>query len=83
MGRSYRIAYASASLTGLTGVVRSGQAIAVLTRPGVPADLRVLPPESGLPELPSVGIALTVDSAQPSAVVKAFADHVRLVLPTL
>jgi DNA-binding transcriptional LysR family regulator len=83
MGRSYRIAYASASLTGLTAVVRSGQAIAVMTRPGVPEDLRVLPPESGLPRLPSVGIVLTVDSAQPSAVVKAFADHVRVVLPTL
>ena len=83
IGRPYRIAYASASLAGLTAVVRSGQAVAVLTRPGVPEDLRVLSPESGLPRLPSVGIAVTVDSSHPSAVVKAFADHVRLVLPTI
>lgn len=82
-GRPYRIGYASASLAGLTAVVRSGQAIAVLTRTAVPEDLRVLPPESGLPRLPSVGIAVTVDSRRPAAVVSAFAEHVRSVLPTL
>lgn len=82
-GRAYRLAYASASLTGLMAVVRSGQAIAVTTRTAVPEDLRVLPPESGLPPLPSVGIALTADSEQPHAVVSAFAEHVRRVLPTI
>lgn len=82
-GRAYRIAYASGSLAGLTAVVRSGQAIAVLTRTAVPEDLRVLPPESGLPPLPGVGIGLTVDSDQPSAVVSAFAEHVQLVLPLI
>jgi hypothetical protein len=49
----------------------------------VPNDLRVLSGESGLPPLPSVGIGVTVDSRQPSAVVSAFAQHVRQVLPTL
>jgi DNA-binding transcriptional LysR family regulator len=83
VGRAYRVAYASASLAGLTAVVRSGQAIAVLTRTAVPEDLRVLPPESGLPSLPSVGIGLTMASEQPSAVVAAFADHVPLVLPSI
>jgi DNA-binding transcriptional LysR family regulator len=83
VGRSYRLAYASASLAGLTAVVRSGQAIAVLTRTAVPEDLRILPPETGLPPLPQVGIALTVDSPEPAAVVSAFADYVRMALPTL
>lgn len=82
-GRAYRIGYASASLAGLTAVVRSGQAIAVLTRTAVPDDLRILPPESGLPRLPNVGIALSVASKRPAAVVNAFAEHVRSVLPTL
>ncbi|MHB1328295.1 MAG: LysR family transcriptional regulator [Gemmatimonadales bacterium] len=82
-GRSYRVAYASASLTGLTAVVRSGQAIAVLTRTAVPDDLQVLSSNSGLPALPAVAITLTIDREQPSAVVKAFADHVRSVLPTI
>jgi len=82
-GRSYRLAYSSASLTGLTAVVRSGQAIAVLTRTAVPEDLRVLPPESGLPPLPTFGIALMMDRVRPSAVVSAFADHVRTALPAI
>lgn len=83
VGRSYRLAYASASLAGLTAVARSGQAIAVLTRTAVPEDLRILPPETGLPPLPQVGIALTVDSPEPAAVVSAFAEYVRMALPTL
>jgi DNA-binding transcriptional LysR family regulator len=83
IGRAYRVAYASGSLAGLAAVVRSGQAIAVLTRTAVPEDLRILSAESGLPSLPSVGIGLTIDSKEPSAVVSAFAQHVRQVLPTI
>lgn len=83
VGRPYRIGYASASLAGLTAVVRSGQAIAVLTRTAVPDDLRVLPPETGLPPLPHVEIGILLDRKAPTAVVSAFADHVRSVLPTL
>jgi hypothetical protein len=40
-------------------------------------------PESGLPALPSVGIVLTTDSQQPSAVVSAFAEDVGRVLPAI
>ena len=83
VGRAYLVAYASASLAGLTAVVRSGQAIAVLTRTAVTADLRVLSAESGLPALPSVGIGVTMGSKRPSAVVSAFAQHVRRVLPNI
>jgi DNA-binding transcriptional LysR family regulator len=83
IGRAYRVAYASASLAGLTAVVRSGQAIAVLTRTAVPEDLRILTAESGLPTLPGVGIGLTIDSKQPSTHVSAFAQHVRQALPTI
>jgi len=82
-GRPYRVAYASGSVAGLTAVVRSGQAIAVLTQTAVPSDLEIVPPDRGLPPLPSVGIAVKLDSDQPAPVVSAFADHVRLVLPTI
>lgn len=82
IGRPYLVAYASASLTGLTAVVRSGQAVAVLTRPAVTADLQILSAESGLPPLPSVGIGVTVGSKRPSALVGAFAQHVRRLLAT-
>lgn len=81
--REYQVAYASGSLTGLAAVVRSGQAVAVLTRTAVPADLQILAPSRGLPKLPSVGIAVRCDRAKPRAVVRALADHIRAVLPTL
>ena len=82
-GKPYRVAYASGSVAGLTAVVRSGQAIAVLTQTAVPADLEIVPLDRGLPPLPSVGIAVKLDSDRPAALVSAFAEHVRLVLPTI
>lgn len=82
-GRRFRVAYASGSLAGLTAVVRSGQAIAVMTRSAVPADLQLLSAESGLPPLPGVGIGVLVDSKEPSALVSAFAQHLRQQLPAI
>ncbi|WP_267421286.1 hypothetical protein [Methylobacterium sp. GC_Met_2] len=57
-GRGYRIAYASGSRSRLLAVVRSGQAVAVLTRSAVPADLRILIAASGLPPLARIGITI-------------------------
>ena len=82
IGRRYRIAYASSSLAGLTAVVRSGQALAVMTQTAVPADLHILP-HSALAPLPKVGISLKFDKAQPSKLAEAFAEHIRQVLPLL
>jgi DNA-binding transcriptional LysR family regulator len=82
-GRPYRLAYASHSVSGLTAVVRSGQAIAVLTQTAVPDDLQILPGEFGLPQLPDVSITVKLDSKKPSALVSAFEDHIREVLPRL
>ena len=63
-GIVYRVAFASGSVAGLTAVVRSGLAIAVLTQTAVPSDLQILPVDSGLPSLPSVGIALKFVAGQ-------------------
>jgi DNA-binding transcriptional LysR family regulator len=82
-GRRYRIAYASGSMTGLTAVVRSGQAITVLTRPAVPDDLEVLPRSAGLPRLPTVGIAVRAAPRSSSPLLGHFEAHVRAVLPAL
>jgi len=79
--RNYRVAYASGSLTGLLAVVRSGQALAVLTRSAVPADLQILGSEHDLPALPILGIVVAFDRSRPSALVAAFAEHIRAVLP--
>lgn len=83
LGRRYRVAYASGSLTGLAAVVRAGSAVAVLTRCAVPADLQVLAPSQGLPTLPVLGITIAFAGRRPSPLAAAFAAHIREVLPSL
>jgi DNA-binding transcriptional LysR family regulator len=81
-GRSYRIAYESGSFAGLTAVVRSGLAIAVLARCTVPRDLRILSDADGLPALPSADIVLALGSGiAPPA--RRLAERVSSMLPRL
>lgn len=82
-GRKYRIAYASDGLAGLTAVVRSGQAIAIITKSAVPPDLHILPPSTGLPKLPSIGVTIKTARRNSSQLLRSFEAHVRAVLPTL
>ncbi|MCJ2052978.1 LysR substrate-binding domain-containing protein [Methylobacterium sp. J-070] len=82
-GRPYRIAYASGSLSGLLAVARSGRAVAVLTRSAVPPDLRIQPRASGLPPLPRIGLAVRLDERHASPLTRAFAAHLRAILPKL
>lgn len=82
-GRPYRIAYASGSIAGLTAVVRSGQALSVLTRIAVPPDLQILPRSSGLPKLPGVGISVRRGPRRSTALLDHFETHLRAVLPVL
>jgi DNA-binding transcriptional LysR family regulator len=82
-GRAYRIAYASSSLAGLTALVRSGQAFAVITQTAVPADLCILTGDPLLPPLPAIGITLRFERKRPSHLIKAFAEHIRATLPLL
>lgn len=81
-GRRYRVAYGSGNISGLEAVVRSGQAIAVLTRTAVPPDLAVLPPSGRLPKLPTIGVVVKTGRRQ-SQLLRSFEAHVRALLPTL
>lgn len=83
MGRPYRVTYASGSISGLLGVVRSGQAIAVLTQASVPDDLRILPAGDRLPQLPMVGVTVKFGRQRASALADEFARHVKSILTTL
>ena len=56
--RAYRVVYNSASLAGQLAAVESGLAVAVLTRCCVPSGLLQLQGKHGLPELPSVEVAV-------------------------
>lgn len=79
INRRYRVAYASNSLAGLIAIARSGHAISVLTRTAVPPDLHIV--QAGLPQLPTIGIALEYAEARPSSVARALGDHIKAVLP--
>jgi DNA-binding transcriptional LysR family regulator len=82
--REYRIAYASGSMSGLLAVVRSGQAIAVLTQCAVPPDLQILPMDGVLlPRLPAVGLSVKFDLQSPPSLVAEFAQHLESIVPTL
>lgn len=81
-GRRHRLAYASSSLAGLLAVVRSGQALSVLTQTAVPTDLNILGDEAGLPLLPRLGIVLAHDRPRPSPVAQAFEALAQALLPT-
>lgn len=81
VNRRYRVAFASTSLSGLIAIARSGHAISVLTKTAVPPDLHIV--RSGLPPLPTIGIALAFSDPQTSSAAKALGDHIRAVLPGL
>ncbi len=81
--RDFRIAYASGSISGLTAVVRSGQAITVLTQTAVPPDLEIIPASSGLPDLPSVDITVASSGRISSRLLNSFEEHIRTLLPSL
>lgn len=83
IGRKYHIAYASGSINGLTAVVRSGHAIAVLTQSAVPPDLVVLPPSRALPALPSIGVTVKTVRRNSSMLLRQFESHIRTMLPTI
>ena len=65
-GRSWRIAYTSQSLSGLRPAVDAGLAIMIVTRSMLTPELRVLDAASGMPELPSIEIALHRPPGRPS-----------------
>jgi DNA-binding transcriptional LysR family regulator len=57
-GRPWRMAYTSASLTGILAAVSSGLAVTLLARTAVPSHLCILDAASGFPGVPCTELAL-------------------------
>ena len=66
-GIAWRIAFTSASLSGIWAAAGAGLGITIRTSAGLPGNLRVL---SGMPELPGIGLVLHRAESAPNAVVK-------------
>lgn len=72
-GRQWRIVCTSQGLTGVRPAVDAGLAATVITHGMLPSDFRVLGPDSGLPALPSVEIAIHRPPGRPSEPVRQLA----------
>jgi DNA-binding transcriptional LysR family regulator len=69
-GIAWRVAFSSASLAGIWAAVNAGLGVSVRTPLGLPGELRAwTAKETGLPALPSLGLALLrCGEASPPAV---------------
>jgi DNA-binding transcriptional LysR family regulator len=75
--RATRSLLVSKNFSAIGPVVRAGLAVTVLPRDAVPADLRILGAESGLPQLASSRMGLIHAPGEPSAEAAALADAIR------
>lgn len=75
-GRRYRVAYTSASQIGSQAPVMAGLAVTVSPLAWLPAGLRVVQPEEGLPPLPQFGIVLVQGRKPAQPVTDLLAAHI-------
>lgn len=76
-GRAYRVVASATSMEGLYAPVVSGRAITVTNATEMPAGLRAVNDDEGLPPLPDDIIAIVKSRDAPPPYVDAFADVVR------
>ena len=76
-GRRWRIAFSSGSQVGTHAPVLAGLAVTVSTISWVPAGLRVVRPDEGLPPLPDFGILLMKGRGARQPVTDILANHIK------
>ncbi|WP_148253634.1 LysR substrate-binding domain-containing protein [Aidingimonas lacisalsi] len=76
-GIAWRIAYASASLSGLSAAVRAGLAVTVLTPSMIGPDLRIIGVDEGLPELQTTEITLHRSPGRPTEATQQLAAQLQ------
>ena len=81
-GRNYRVAYMSAHAAGQRAAILADLAIAPLPKSFITGDMVELGPKDGLPTIGEYTLAMLV-GAEPSAPVKACADHIRSAFESL
>lgn len=75
--REWRPMFESGSIDATTAAVRNDLAVTTWLSCTVPADLEILPTDTGLPPLPSFTISLRTPGAGPSTIAASLADHIR------
>ncbi|QND46227.1 LysR family transcriptional regulator (plasmid) [Rhizobium lusitanum] len=74
--RRWRIVYSSSDIAGIQLAVHSGDLLTVLPESAVPANWRKLGPEDGMPELPTLRLAMVLPQ-QPRLPVRQLATFLR------
>lgn len=77
MGRDYRIAFTSLSISGIFAAVRAGLAVAAVGVSNLTSDLMTLGPADGYPVLPHASVTLHRAPGVQSQLVDSLAEHVR------
>ncbi|MCY1481595.1 HTH-type transcriptional regulator HdfR [compost metagenome] len=76
MGREYRVAYTSPSLSAIMAVVSAGLAITAQLQSLIPADMRIIGEAEGLPRMPMASIVLVRNPHSQSQVTETLAEHI-------
>jgi DNA-binding transcriptional LysR family regulator len=74
--RSYRVAFASPSISGIQAAVSAGLAVSLLAQSVVPSDWRVLGPGDGFPQTPSATLVLARPNQPGNEAVESLAQYV-------
>ncbi|KZN49428.1 LysR family transcriptional regulator [Pseudoalteromonas luteoviolacea] len=77
-GRSFRIVYSNADLTGLTAALKEGLGITVLAKNTVPAELTYQQHTPELPKLGEIGISLIKNTQESAHAVNKLAEFIAL-----
>lgn len=77
LGRDWRIALQVANQDAVNATIAAGICVGALLRETVPSSLEVLPPGSGLPELPTFNINLHLPKTGGTDIARELARHVR------
>ncbi|MBK1842384.1 LysR family transcriptional regulator [Azospirillum sp. YIM B02556] len=76
-GRNWRTVFENGGLDATFATVRMDLAVSAWLAFTVPADLDVLPPDCGLPELPSFAVTLHLPDRPPTPAAAELARHIR------
>lgn len=77
MGRAYRVAVTSTSLTGLRAAVSAGLAVTALMQASLDASMRELGPDDGFLPLPTLNVMLERGHLKSSPVIDRLEQHLR------
>jgi DNA-binding transcriptional LysR family regulator len=76
IGREYRVAYTSPSLSAIMAVVSAGLAVTAQLQSLITPDMRILGEAEGLPQLPVCNIMLLRSERHQSPVTETLAEHI-------